>query len=88
MRHLVGNDTVAPLGAARGRADADDAADAEIVAAALDLNDGRNARVDEATRAGLRRGSAPANRDRTARTALQAPLVRNRKSGSRDGQYT
>ncbi len=62
VRHLVGNDTVAPLGAARGRADADDAADAEIVAAALDLNDGRNARVDEATRAGLRRGSAPANR--------------------------
>ena len=61
VRHLVGNDTIAPLAAARARADADEAADVEIVAAALDLGDGE-ARADEATRAGLRRGSAAANR--------------------------
>jgi formylglycine-generating enzyme required for sulfatase activity len=63
VRHLVGNDTIAPIGAARARADAEDAADAEIVAAALDLGDGaRGARADEATLVGLRRGSAAANR--------------------------
>ena len=63
VRHLVGNDTIAPLGAARARADADEGADAEIVAAALDLGDGEGgARADEAPRAALRRGSAGANR--------------------------
>jgi formylglycine-generating enzyme required for sulfatase activity len=62
VRHLVGNDTIAPLGAARARADAEDAADAEVVAAALDLGDGGVARADGAERAGLRRGDAGANR--------------------------
>jgi len=63
VRHLVGNDTLAPLGSTRARSDADEAADAEIIAAALDLNDaGGGAGVDDATRAGLRRGSASANR--------------------------
>lgn len=60
VRHLVGNDTVAPLNAvARSRADAEEAADSEVVAAALDLGDGG---AGDAGQAVPGRGSAAANR--------------------------
>ncbi len=62
VRHLVGNDTMAPIGAARLRADAEKDADAEVVAATLDLGDGGAVGTDELSRAALRRGSAAANR--------------------------
>ncbi|MCP5339934.1 MAG: SUMF1/EgtB/PvdO family nonheme iron enzyme [Sinobacteraceae bacterium] len=64
VRHLVGNDTVAPLAAARSQtgSDSEETADAEIVAAALDFaatdGDAAAARQDSLQR----RGSAAATR--------------------------
>ncbi|MCU0759365.1 MAG: SUMF1/EgtB/PvdO family nonheme iron enzyme [Steroidobacteraceae bacterium] len=62
VRHLVGNDTIAPLNAvARSRADAEDAADAEVVAAELDLGEAGAGTAGGGVD-GARRGSAAANR--------------------------
>ncbi|MFO1456986.1 MAG: SUMF1/EgtB/PvdO family nonheme iron enzyme [Steroidobacteraceae bacterium] len=61
VRHLAGNDTVAPLNAsARARAEAESAADSEIVAAALEFADAGAVEAGPVT--GRRHGNAAANR--------------------------
>ncbi len=62
VRHLLGNDTVAPLGhAERADNESDEAADSEIVAAAFDSGE-RDGERHAVERIGRGRGSARANR--------------------------
>jgi formylglycine-generating enzyme required for sulfatase activity len=59
LRHLAGNDTIAPLGATRLRATEEDGGDADIVAATIDLA------TPEARAADPERARAAASRRRT-----------------------